>query len=213
MLVCLALFAQLPVFVALLIQYGIAMVGSYFSFISLRRLPDASNSDPISLGHVVRDTLTHMFRALPFRHFLWLAGGYAVISTPIPPFLAYFLKVDPGLHAGQVMRFEVLRYAGVIVAAAVIRRRIDATGARPFFLISMLLYMLVGLGWWAYAQGWWQTMGGIYAASFVLGLAAACWTISNLNYLAQVVEAKERALMVAIQGAVTAFLGGLSPIL
>lgn len=213
LLVCVVLFAHLPVFTALLLQYGVALIGSYFSFASLRKLPDAPNPQPIGLAQVVRDTPRYMFRASAFRHYLWLAVWYAVLSTPIPPFLAYFLKVGPGLSAGQIMGFEVFRYAGVIVAAAFIRRRIDRSGARPFFLVAMILYLVVGAAWWSYVHGTWSATNGIYAAYFVLGLAAASWTIANLNYLAQVVEEENRALMVAIQGAVTACLGGLSPIL
>ena len=213
LLACVALFAQLPVFTALLVQYGIALVGSYLSFTSLRKLPDAPNPEAISLREMARETPQYLFRPSPFRHFLWLAVAYAIMSTPIPPFLAYFLKVGPGLSAGQIMGFEVLRYAGVIVAAAFIRRRIDGRGARPFFLLSMILYLVVGGGWAAYILGWWESLAGVYLAYFVLGLAAASWTIANLNYLAGVLEERNRALMVAIQGATTACLGGLSPIL
>ncbi|MCF3652272.1 hypothetical protein [Synoicihabitans lomoniglobus] len=213
LLACVALFAQLPIFVALLIQYGIALAGSYLSFMSLRRLPDAPNPEPIGLGRVFRDTPRYMFRPSRFRQFLWLAVGYAVVSTPIPPFLAYYLKVGPALSAGQIMGFEVLRYAGVIAAAAFIKRRISQHGARPFFLLAMILYVMVAAFWWAFIHREWTMLGGVYVAYFGLGLAAACWTISNLNYLAQVIEDDNRALMIAVQGAVTACVGGLSPIL
>ncbi|WP_221029816.1 MFS transporter [Actomonas aquatica] len=213
LMLCATLFAQLPIYTALLIQYGLALTGSGLSFMALRRLPDAPNPEPIGLGKLWRDTPRHMFKRSDFRRFLWLAVGYAVFTTPIPPFLAYFLKVGPHLSAGQIMGFEVLRYSGVIVAAALIRRRIDARGARPFFLVSMLLYLAVGLAWSSYILGWWEVLGGIYVAYFVLGLAAACWTIANLKYLAQVVDEKERTVMVSVYGAVTACLGGLSPIL
>ncbi len=213
LLACAALFAHLPIYTALLIQYGIALFGSYMSFTSLRKLPGAPNPPPTKLARLVKDTPRHMFAPSPFRKFLWLAVCYAVVSTPIPPFLAYYLKVGPQLAAGQIMGFEVLRFAGVIVAAAFIRRRIDSRGARPFFLLTMVLYVLVGMFWWSYLEGLMSGLGVIYGAYFVLGLAAASWTIANLNYLPQVVEEENRALMVAVMGAVTACFGGLSPIL
>lgn len=212
LLACVGLFALLPVFTALLVQYGIALIGSYLSFAALKRLPDAPNPPWVKLTELLRDTPRLMFRPSPFRHFLWLAVWYAIVSTPIPPFLAYYLKVGPQLSPGQIMGFEVARYAGVIFAAAFIRRRIDVSGTRPFFLLTMGLYVGIGLFWWWYLG---QADGGIlviYAAYFVLGLAAACWTIANLNYLSQVVEEPRRALMVAVMGAVTACAGGLSPI-
>jgi hypothetical protein len=213
LLACAAVFAWLPVYTALLLQYGVALVGSYLSFMALCRLPAAPNPPPVKLGQMLRDTPRFMFRPSPFCHYLWLAVWYAVISTPVPPFLAYYLKVVPQLGSGQIMGFEVLRYLGVIVAAAVIRRRIDHTGARPFFLLCMVLYVGVGLFWWAYLTEAIQGMACIYVAYYVLGLAAASWIIANLNYLAQVVEEENRALMVAVMGSVTACTGGLSPIL
>ena len=71
----------------------------------------------------------------------------------------------------------------------------------------------MGVFWWSYLEGLLSGLAVIYAAYFVLGLAAASWTIANLNYLAQVVEENNRALMIAVMGAVTACSGGLSPIL
>lgn len=213
LLTCVALFALLPIFTALLVQYLIALFGSYFSYAALKRLPDAPNPPGVSVGQLLADTPRFMFRPSPFRRYLWLAAWYAVLSTPIPPFLAYYLKVGPQLSAGQIMGFEVARFAGVIFAAAFIRRRIDASGARPFFLLTMVLYVAVGGFWWTYLSSTWSGVVVIYGAYFVLGLAAASWTIANLNYLAQVVEESSRALMVAVMGAVTACCGGLSPIL
>ena len=213
LLICAGLFAVLPIYTALLVQYGIALFSSYMSFMALRKLPDAPNPPPVRLLQLIKDTPRHMFSPSPFRHYLWLAVAYAVLSTPIPPFLAYYLKAGPQLTAGQIMGFEVLRFSGVIVAAAFIRRRIDQSGARPFFLLTMVLYVGVGVFWWGYLEGRLGGLTVIYAAYFVLGLAAACWTIANLNYVAQVVEEENRALMVAVFGAVTACSGGLSPIL
>jgi MFS family permease len=210
---CVATFAALPIYTALLVQYGIALIGSVFSYFALKRLPDAPNPTAISLRSVLRDTPRHMFAPSPFRRYLWLAVWYAVLSTPIPPFVAYYLKVGPGLTAGQIMGFEVMRYAGVMVAAWLIRRRIDTTGARPYFLLTMVLYVFVAVFWWVFLRGQAQTLIGVYIAYFVLGLAAACWTIANLNYLPKVTSVEDRTLAVSIQGAVTACIGGLAPII
>lgn len=213
LLACVALFAWLPVYTALLVQYGIALIGSVFSYHSLKRLPDGPKPNPISLRSVIRETPRHMFQPSPFRRYLWLAVWYAVLSTPIPPFVAYYLKVGPGLAPGQIMAFEVLRYGGVMVAAGLIRRRIDLTGARPYFLLTMGLYVFVAGFWWIFLHGDAQTLAGVYIAYFVLGLAAASWTIGNLNYLPNVTPAEDRTLLVSVQGAVTACIGGLSPII
>ncbi len=213
LLTCAALFAFLPLYWALLVQYAIAMVGSTISYFSLRQLPDAPRPQSISLRTVLRDTPRHLFRPSPFRSYLWLAVVFAVISTPIPPFAAYYLKVGPALSSGQIMLFEVLRYAGVMTAAWTIRRRIDVTGAKPFFLLAFGLYGVVAAYWWIFLRNGFGGIGGVFAVYFLTGLGAATWTIANLNYLPKLVSVDDRTLAVAIHGAVTAFIGGFSPIL
>ena len=207
-----ALFALLPVYPALLAQYVIALLGSTISYYSLKQLPDAERPRSISLRTVFRDTPRHLFAPSTFRRYVWLAAGCAVLATPIPPFAAYYLKVGPNLATGQIMLFEVLRYAGVMVAAWVLRRRIDVTGARPYFMLAMSIYALVGVYWWFYLENGLGGIAGIYAAYFMLGLGVATWSIANLNYLPKIVSAEERTLVASVHGAVTACIGGLSPV-
>jgi hypothetical protein len=212
LLACAALFALLPVYLALLAQYLIAVIGSIISYYSLKRLPDAARPTSISLRTVVRDTPRHLFGRSTFRRYVWLAVIGAIIATPIPPFAAYYLKVGAKLSTGQIMLFEVFRYAGVMVAAWVIRRRIDITGARPFFLLALGLYAVVGAFWWFYLESGVGGIAGIFVVYFLLGLGVATWAIANLNYLPKVVTPEDRTLAVSIHGAVTACIGGLSPI-
>ena len=207
-----ALFALLPVYAALLAQYAIALVGSTISYYSLKKLPDAPRPGFISVRTVLRDTPRHLFARSTFRNYVWLAVGCTVLTTPIPPFAAYYLKVAPQLSTGQIMLFEVARYCGVMVAAWVIRRRIDATGARPFFLLSLGLYAGFGTYWWFYLENGFGGTIGVFAAYFLLGLGAATWAIANLNFLPKIVSEVDRTLAVSVHGAVTAFIGGLSPI-
>ena len=208
-----ALFALLPVYPALLLQYVIALVGSTISYFSLRRLPDAARPTSISLRTVARDTPRLLFARTAFSRYVWLAVGYAVITTPVPPFAAYYLKVGPRLHTGTIMLFEVVRYAGVMTAAWLIRRRIDVTGARPFFLLALGLQALVGGFWWLFLESGTAHAAGVVVVYFVFGLGAATWAISNLHYLPKILREEDRTLAVSIHGAVTAFMGGLSPVL
>lgn len=210
---CAALFALLPIYPALLAQYSIALVGSTLSYFSLKKLPDIARPAAIGLRSLLRDTPRHMFAPSGFRRYLWLAVGYAIITTPIPPFAAYYLKVGAHVTPGQIMQFEVLRYCGVIFGAWLMRRRIDTTGVRPFFLLSLGLAACSAIFWWLYLRhviGGLTAMFGIY---FVIGLGAVCWNIANLNYLPKVAPTGERALFVSIHGAATACIGGCAPIL
>ncbi len=212
LLACAAMFALLPVYVALLLQYFIALAGSTISYFSLKQLPDPERPVAISLKTVLRDTPRHLFTPSPFRHYVWLAVCCAVISTPLPPFLAYFLKVGPQYTAGQIMLFEVLRYSGVMTAAWLIRRHIDVRGAKPFFLLALGVQAAVAAYWWFFLENGLGGAPGISAAYFFLGLAAATWGIANLNFLPKTMSEDDRTLAVSIHGAVTAFIGGLSPV-
>jgi MFS family permease len=208
-----ALFALLPIYPALLLQYLIALIGSTISYYSLKKLPDAEKPKSISLATVLRDTPRHLFARSDFRPYLWLAVGFTIISTPIPPFAAYYLKVGPQLSTGQIMLFEVVRYVGVMTAAWLIRGRIDVAGAKPFFLVALACYLLAGIFWWFYLEHGLGGTAGIFFVYFVVGLGAATWTVANLNYLPKTLQPDERTLAVSIHGAVTAFLGGLSPVI
>lgn len=206
------LFTWLPVYPALLIQYALSLIGSSWAYRALKRLPDAPAPAALGLRTVMRDTPRHLFRASPFRYYLWLAVCWYVISTPIPPFAAYYLKVVPHFSAGRIMSFEVLRYLGVMIAAGLLRRRIGATGSRPFFLLALALCAVVASYWWAYLRLGLPGMEGISATYFILGFAATCWTVANLSYLPKITPAADRTLMVAVHGGVTACLGGLAPV-
>jgi MFS family permease len=210
---CAALFAWLPIYPALLTQYVIALIGSTLSYYSLKQLPDIPKPTAFSLRSVLRDTPRHLFAPSGFRHYLWLAVWYAVITTPIPPFAAYYLKVGPHLTAGQIMQFEVLRYCGVIFGAWLMRRRIDTTGARPFFLLSLGLTAFSAVFWWLFLRHILDGRVALFGIYFVVGLGAVCWNIANLNYLPKVAPDSERALFVSIHGATTACIGGCAPIL
>lgn len=210
---CSALFALLPIYSALFVQYLIALAGSTASYLALKRLPDIERPSEISVRSVLRDTPRHLFAPSAFRGYLWCAVWYTVITTSIPPFAAYYLRVGAHLTPGAIMLFEVARYCGLIVGAALIRRRIDAAGARPFLLISLGATALVAVGWWCYLRFGVGGQIGMLAIYFGVGVGAVCWLVANLNYLPKVAPPPEQALLISIHGAVTACLGGCGTVL
>ena len=213
LLVCAGLFALLPVYWALLAQYLIALAGSTVSYFSLKRMPDADRPVSISLRTVLRDTPRHLLRPSTFRTYAWLAVACAVFATPIPPFAAYFLKTGAGMSTAAIMVLEVGRYSGVMVAAWLVRRRIDETGAKPFFLLALGIYAVVSLYWWFFLRDGFGGAVGVWLSYFLIGLGAATWAMANLSYLPKTISAEERTLAVAIHGAVTALIGGTSPVI
>ena len=117
-----------------------------------------------------------------------------------------------GFAPASIMGFTILQYAGVIGGNWFMRSRIDRTGAKPFFRFMFMLFALVAAGWlgclrWPpLIQG---VMPGLY---FLLGAGTGMFTAANASYLAKILPEEERALPVAVHGALSYFIGGLSPV-
>ncbi|MBL9216575.1 MAG: MFS transporter [Opitutaceae bacterium] len=207
------LFAVLPAYPAFAIQYLIAILGAWMSWRYLNRLPDIDRPKVLSLEKIVADTPRLVLEPSQFRTYLWLAALLFVVTTPIVPFGTYYLKATAGLTSAHIMFYMMLYYAGVIGANAFMRSRLDRVGAKPFFRLSFVTYGVAAAGWMAFLYAG-RGAGLILPLLFLLlGAAAACWTSANLNYLAKLLPAQERALPLSIHGAVIAFLGGVSPVI
>lgn len=208
-----ALFALLPFYPALLAQYLIALIGSTLSYYALKRLPDAPTPASVGVRRILIDTPRHLFASGGFRRYLWMSAGWMTLTTPIPPFAAYYLKLAPQLPAGAIMTLEVLRYLAMGVGAWFIRRWIDARGIKVFFQAALLGLALVLIYWLAYLRFGFGGYAGLCAVYLLFGIASVCWLVASANYLPRVIPDGERALMVALYGAATFVLGGLSPVL
>ncbi|MDP2136679.1 MAG: MFS transporter [Candidatus Didemnitutus sp.] len=213
LLVCALLFAVLPPYWAFTIQYLIAIYGAWMALRCLGSLPDVDRPKTMSLRHVAAHTPKLIFRPSPFRYYLWVAVSYFIVTTPVGPFTAYYLKSSVGLAAWQIMLFAMVQYLGVIGGNWFMRSRTDRIGAKPFLRLSFLAYAGIAAGWWCFLHfgGW---LGFLLPLLYLmLGVGAGCFTTSNLNYLAKTLPENDRALAVAVHSALTAFLGGFSPVI
>ena len=209
LIVCASLFALLPVYVALGLQYGIALGGSAGSYWALRKLPDGPKPEPLSLRTVFKTVPRLLITPSDFRRYLFLCLACFALTTPIPAFTAYYLKSVRHIAPGWIMALEVVRYLGVIGAAVVIRRRIDGIGARPFMLASLGMYLCVSIYWVCYVRYGVGGLPGLVGAYLVLGLGGTCWGVGSLSYLPKLIPTAERTLMITVHGALTALTGGL----
>lgn len=206
-----ALFAVLPAKWAFFAQYAISITGAFFALRCLRTLPDIEHPTVMSLAKIRADTPRHLFAPGAFRTYLWLAIAYYVIITPLSPFGAYYLKAAGGLTVSAIMGYTMLQYCGTIAGNWFMRSRIDRTGAKPFFRGSFFVFAIIAAGWlaclrWPGVTAW--AMPGLY---FLLGIASGVFTAANVSYLAKILPEHDRALPVSLHGALTAFLGGVSP--
>jgi len=213
LLVSAALFAWLAPAWAFFVQYAISIAGAWQALRCLKSLPDIERPTVMSLEKIRADTPRHLFGPGPFRPYLWLAVIYYLVMTPLAPFGAYFLKASGGLSVSSIMIYTMLQYAGAISGSWFMSTRIDRTGAKPFFRLSFACFALIALGWlaclrWAPLTAW--AMPGLY---FLLGVGSGIFSAANVSYLAKIIPEHDRALPVSLHGAITASLGGLSPVL
>lgn len=212
LVLCAACFSWLPQSPAFTVLYLFSIAGAWLALRCLRALPDIERPTVMSLGTIRAETPRHLFGAGPFRPYLWLAVLYFVVSTPLVPFSAYYLKAVAGTSPASIMGYTILQYAGVIGGNWFMRSRIDRTGAKPFFRLSFALLGVVAGGWllslqWNALTPW--LMPGLYV---MLGAATGMFTAANVSYLAKIIPEAERALPVSLHGAISYFTGGLAPV-
>ena len=205
-----ALFALLPPYPALFIQYLLAAAGSWLSFRALRQLPDGPPPPRLGLPAIGRGLARLAFSAGPYRAYLWISVLCYVATTPFAPFAAYHLKAVTGLAPWLIMLFELLRYAGSALCAWALRRRIDQAGARPYLVLSLAIYGALSLYWLVFLRHGTGGLGGLIFAYVAMGFGGTCWMMGNLNYLPKLMSADDRTLGLTLQGALASFAGGVS---
>ncbi len=210
---CSALFAVLQPSAAFFVQYLIAITGAMVAWYALNKLPDIEKPRTLPLSQVLARSPRLMSSPGLFRSYLWLSTLFYLLSTPLAPFFAYYLKTTAGFTAAHIMLYTMLHYVGVILANGYMRSRMDRIGAKPFLRLSFSIYGLLAAGWWLLlhwpgALHW--ALPGLY---LLMGAGAGCFISANLNYLAKIVPDEDRALPVALHSALIAFVGGFSPVL
>lgn len=212
LIACSLLFYLLPLYDAFLWQYALALAGALLAWYALKRIPEGAPPAPIDLKQVAREAPRLCFRRSRYRHFLWLSILFAVCSAPIVPFSVYYLRVEAGLAASEIILFTTFQYLGAIAGSLFVRNIIDRSGPRLFFRIAGILYLVVAVSWWVFLHfeaAWILPLLLVY---FTLGMAASAWISANLNYLPRLTNQRDRPIRTSVHGAVTAFIGGLSPV-
>lgn len=210
LITCATLFAVLPPYQALLVQYLIAAGGSWMSYRALCRLPDGPPPPTLGLRAIGTGLRRLAFSAAPYRAYLWMTVLCYVATTPFAPFTAYHLKSVTALPLSLIMVFELLRYSGSAVAAWALRRRIDRAGARPFLFLSLALYAALSVYWVIFLNEGSSGLGGLFMAYLIMGAASTAWMIGNLSYLPKVLSNDDRTLGITLQGALASLAGGVA---
>jgi hypothetical protein len=206
------LFLFLPFYPAVCLLYLVAMVGSLVSYFALQRLPDAPYDEAIDLRAIVRDTPRHLWARRDFSRYLWFTVGWMILLTPIPPFAAYYLKSVEQLPSDRIMALEFVRFLSMGLAAWGFGRLVGVRGTRILFPLALGALGLVAVYWLFRLHGHGLGLAGLISAYALLGLANVSWVIASADYVPRVVAGDQSALLVAIYGAMTAFVGGIAPV-
>jgi MFS family permease len=209
---CAACFAWLPLPWAFGVLYTVSIIGAWLALGCLRALPDIERPTVMSLAKIRADTPRHLFGPGPFRPYLWLAVLFFIVTTPLIPFGAYYLKAVAGISGASIMGYTIIQYAGLIGGNWFMRSRLDRTGARPFFRFAFGLFALVAAGWLVCLRCTAATPWLMPPLYLLLGAGTGIFTAANVSYLTKIVPVAERALPVALHGAMTCFIGGLAPV-
>jgi hypothetical protein len=210
MIVSAATFTVLPIFPALALQYVFAVSGSVWSWFALLKLPDSTKPHPSSLAVILGAVPRLVFVRSDFSRYFGLSLGYWIITAPINTFITYHLVAEVQISSGWIMTLEILRYVGMVFAAQWIHRRIDGVGARPYMLISLVLYMSVAVYWLVRLNGHLDNAAGLIGSYLLLGIAATTWAVGNSKYLPKIAQSRAHAILFAVYGSGTALSGGLA---
>jgi MFS family permease len=212
LLLCAACFAGLPLSWAFGVLYAFSIGGAWLAFRCLRALPDIERPTVMSLATIRHETPRHVLGPGPFRPYLWLAVFFFVVTTPLVPFGAYYLKTVAGIAPASIMGYTILQYAGVIGGNWFMRSRIDHTGTKPFFRLIFALFAAVAAGWLGCLH-WNGLLPWLLPVLYVmLGAGSGMFTAANVSYLSKILPPAERALPVSLHSAISYFIGGLAPV-
>jgi MFS family permease len=213
LILCAGIFVVLPPYSAFQVQYLIAVFGALTAYRALMVLPDVPKPKLISLERILTETPRLLTQRGLYRTYLYQSFPLFIAITPLPPFTVFYLKTTHGTPAAVIMLYAMLTYLGVITANVIMRSRLDRIGAKPFFRLSYAGYSFSALGWLAFLYFGATLTLLVPVLFFVQGFAGGSWTSANLNYLARIVPAEDRALPVSLHSAVITFLGGTAPVI
>lgn len=212
LLVCAGLFAWLPGWQAFVWVYALALLGSALAVANLLRLPQAPPPLPTRVRELPGAARRLCLDPGPFRSYLGVALIGSLVTSSIPAFTAYYLKVEAGLPSSQILGFTATHFAGSIVGTWAIRRSLDRVHITRFFQTSALLIGTVQLFWLFYVAGASGLAPLLTVAYLVFGTAMGVQNAAHFTYLPEMGHEDERPVVVAVFTAVLGLLSGLAPI-
>lgn len=213
LLSCSALFATLPGRTAFAIVYVAALAGALFAVWNLTRLPPAPAPPAPPLRGMWKRAVDLCRHRGPFRQYLLLKGGGAIVMSSMAPFTAYYLKSTGEVSSSEIMLFTAATFAGQIFGTGTLRHRLDRYPLRRFFQLSSALVALVNIYWLVLLNGADGLLPWLGVSYFVFGMGAGMLNVTHFTYLPELAEESERPITMAIFTAAHGVFSGVAPML
>ena len=210
LILCAACFLFFDTYIAIQLQYGLAIVGAVGAVIALGRLPSAPNPAPSSISNIFKVAPRLIFKEPKYRYYLCLNVAYFALTSAAYPFFAYYLKREIGLGYVPILYFTALQHFGGFIAASILRTRIDNMDIRFPFWAAVGLNVVNGIVWLLIMVGYTDL---VYLSPFLfplVGAAGSCYISANFKYLPQLTDSKDRPLGIALQTTIVGLITGLS---
>lgn len=207
------LFAWLGSFTAFCISLCIAIAGSVSSTTSLLFWPDVPAPEHVSLRQMFRKIPALLTSPSPYRRYTLLVTFLWLMTSPINPFGAYYLKTEAGLSRSTILLYCTFQYVGTMLGALWVGRKLDRWGVKPIFAACLGAYVLLGTYWILLVAGCPCIVHFAGIAYFIFGLCNSFFYSPNLKYLPQVCPKGDQPLAIALNIAMTGMAAGLSPVI
>lgn len=213
LLSCSALFATLPGHAAFTIVYLAALAGALLAVWNLTRLPPAPAPAAPPLRRMWGRAVDLCSSRGPFRQYLLLKGGGAVVISSVAPFTVYYLKSTGDVSSSEIMLFTAATFGGQIFGTGTLRHLLDRYPLRRFFQVSSGLVSLVMVFWLALLNGADGLLPWLGVSYFTFGMGIGMLNVTHFTYLPELAEESERPITMAIFTAAHGIFSGVAPML
>lgn len=196
---------------SLLFVFSSLMGGT--SLIFLKRIPEVSapeeakaSAEPVPWKEIAAFP--------PFRRLLWFNIGWAVTYGGANAFTVAWLRAEAGLSEGHVLLVTSAAFLGGLSSLWILGSRMDRLGSKPVLVASLLLWLVVALGWFVLAgRAVAPAAPLLLTLQFFMGLCASMTGMANTRLAMLIIPPMGRSHFFALFSVVGSLTLGLAPVL
>jgi MFS family permease len=179
----------------------------------LKRIPDVAPPEQeitAKIGVPWRAIAAHP----PFRKLLHLNVAWSFAYGGMATFSVAYLRVEAGLQEGTIMLVTALSFLGGLAGLAYFQSRTDRLGSKPVLMFCLALWLLILLGWLAFAgRALHPRLPLIILLQLLMGFAFALVNMNQTRLAMVLVPEMGRSHFFALFSVVGNLTLGLTPIL